>query len=96
MANATVNTSDALEAVKNIEGYVNNIAERAVKFQDKVLAVYERTNMPIVNQIHQTALKLTENMKVTRECMEKVLDIMYKYKEEVDDIAEGSEGFEGL
>lgn len=93
---ATVNTDDALEAVKQVQAYVNDIAESASKFQNEVMSVYEATNMPIVNQIHQTALKLSDNMKVTKESMETVLTIMEKYKEEVDEISEGSDGFEGL
>jgi ABC-type transporter Mla subunit MlaD len=93
---ATVNTDDALEAVKQVQAYVNDIAESASKFQSEVMSVYEATNMPIVNQIHQTALKLSDNMKVTKESMETVLTIMEKYKEEVDEISEGSDGFEGL
>lgn len=93
---ATVDTEAALSAVKQVESAVAAIAQRASVFQGQVFDVYKDTNMPVVNQIYDSTLKLEESMKLVRNATTEVLAIMTKYANAVDEIANDSDGFEGL
>lgn len=93
---ATIDTEVALNTVKQVESAVAAIAQRASVFQGQVHDVYQRTNMPVVNQIYDSTLKLEESMKLVRNATAEVLTIMTKYAEEVDKIANDSEGFVGI
>lgn len=93
---ATLDSEKALDIVKQIDGYVAAVADRATTFQSQVSGVYEKTNMPVVSQIMKSTQTLSDNMKKAKEAASDILTIMTKYAEEVDSIANDTEGFTPL
>ena len=93
---ATLDSEKALETVKQIDSYVSAVADRATLFQTQVAGVFDKTNMPVVNQIYKSTQVLSENMAKVKDAASNILAIMTKYAEEVDAISNDSEGFESL
>lgn len=93
---ATLDSEKALETVKQIDSYVAAVADRATLFQTQVAGVFDRTNMPVVNQIYKSTQVLSENMAKVKEAASNILAIMTKYTEEVDAISNDTDGFQSL
>lgn len=93
---ATLDSEKALETVKQIDSYVSAVADRASLFQTQVAGVFDKTNMPVVNQIYKSTQVLSENMAKVKDAASNILAIMTKYAEEVDAISTDSEGFKSL
>lgn len=93
---ATLDSEKALDTVKQIDSYVTAVADRATLFQTQVAGVFDKTNMPVVDQIYKSTQVLTENMAKVKDAASNILAIMTKYAEEVDAIANDSDGFQSL
>lgn len=89
---ATLNPEEALNLMKQVDSDVQDIVQRAASFEQCVVEVHKQTNMPVVNQIFDTASKLTESLKKVQSSTADALNVMNKYAADVDEIANDDTG----
>ena len=90
MANAKLDTEQALEIVKRMSADIDEIQQQSVSFNEKVSELKERTNMPSVASILNITQGMKDNLTVIKENADVVLKQMSDYAAEVEAIANGT------
>lgn len=93
---ATLDSEKALDVVKRLNDTVGNIAERSTKFEEQVGDVYKKTNMPFIEQMMGFLNSIKVQMQKAKETTENICDIVQKYSDAVDEIAEDDGGLGSL
>lgn len=90
MANAKLDTDQALEIVKLMSADIDEIQQQSVNFNEKVRDLKDRTNMPSVNAILGITQGMKDNLVTIKENADVVLKQMQDYAAEVEAIANGT------